>query len=163
MQCASSRRPPSGNRVAWKIAKPAMVLWPYRSVAILAALWVLAGDAQGAEDPALSKQFGQCMDKSGGSDSEAIECLGTEYTRQDKRLNDAYRKLLVRVSKQKGEELRKVQRAWVAYVQVECGFLYDNEEFAGTANRVEANSCNVTERARRAAGLEDLIERLGEK
>jgi uncharacterized protein YecT (DUF1311 family) len=89
-----------------------------------------------------------------------MECLGAEYTRQDKRLNDAYRKLLARVSKQKGDELRKVQRAWLAYVEAECGFLYDNEAFAGTSDRVEASSCNVTERARRAADLEGILERL---
>jgi uncharacterized protein YecT (DUF1311 family) len=129
---------------------------------ILAALLVLATSSQ-AEDVPLSKAFGQCVDKSGGADFAVIACLGTEYTRQDKRLNDAFRKLLVRVSKQKGEELRKVQRAWLAYIQAECGFLYDKEAFAGTADRVEASSCNVTERARRAADLESLLVRLGDK
>jgi uncharacterized protein YecT (DUF1311 family) len=127
---------------------------------LLAVLLVLAGGARGAEDVPLSKGFGQCIDKSGGSNPAVMECLGAEYTRQDKRLNDAYRKLLARVSKQKGEELRKVQRAWLAYVEAECGFLYDNEAFSGTSDRVEASSCNVTERARRAADLEGILERL---
>lgn len=126
---------------------------------MLAALLVLAGGARGAEDLPLSRGFDQCVDKAGGSDAGVIECLGAEYTRQDKRLNDAYRKLLARVSKQKGEELRKVQRAWLAYVEAECGFLYDNEAFAGTSDRVQASSCNVTERARRAADLEGFLER----
>jgi uncharacterized protein YecT (DUF1311 family) len=103
------------------------------------------------------------MDKSGDSDPGAIECLSAEYTRQDKRLNEAYRKLLARVSKPKGEQLRKVQRAWVAYAQAACGFLYDNDEFAGTSDRVAANSCNVTERARRADDLESFLVRLGGK
>jgi uncharacterized protein YecT (DUF1311 family) len=53
-----------------------------------------------------------------------------------------------------------VQRAWLAYVEAECGFLYDNEAFSGTSDRVEASSCNVTERARRAADLEGILERL---
>lgn len=130
---------------------------------ILAALLVLAASARGAEDVPLSKAFGKCTDKSGGSDFKVIECLGAEYTRQDKRLNDAYRKLLARLSKQKGEELRKVQRVWLAYVEAECAFLYDNEAFAGTADRVDASSCNVTERARRAADLESFLVRLEEK
>jgi len=119
--------------------------------------------AHAGDDVPLSKEHGQCIDKSGGSDFAMIECYGAEYTRQDRRLNVAYRKLLARVSKSKAEELRKVQRAWVAYVEAECNFLYDNEELSGTLDRLSASACNVTERARRAADLEGFLAKLGEK
>lgn len=119
--------------------------------------------ASAANEVPLSKEHGQCIDKSGGSDFAMIECYGTEYNRQDHRLNNAYRKLLVRVSKAKADELRKVQRAWLAYVDAECNFLYDNEEFSGTADRLSASACNVTERAKRASDLEGFLFQLGTK
>lgn len=92
-----------------------------------------------------------------------IECNGVEYTRQDRRLNDAYRKLLARLSKRKAEELRKVQRAWIAYVESECSFLFDDDESSGSLDRLSASTCNVTERAKRAAQLERLLMLFGEK
>ena len=128
-----------------------------------AAILAFAAIAHARDDVPLSKELGQCIDKSGASDFIMIECYGAEYTRQDRRLNHAYRKLLARVSKPKAEELRRVQRAWLAYVESECSFLYDNEEFAGTLDRLVASACSVTERARRASDLEGFLEQLGEK
>jgi uncharacterized protein YecT (DUF1311 family) len=132
-------------------------------LATIAALLAFATMACAADDVPLSKEYAQCIDKSGGSDFAMIECYGVEYTRQDHRLNNAYRKLLARVSKTKAEELRKVQRAWVAYVEGKCNFMYDNEEFSGTADRLSASACGVIERARRASELESYLFQLGEK
>ncbi len=130
------------------------------SVSILFAFAIIA---HAGEKVPLSKELAQCIGKSGGSDFAMIECNGTEYTKQDRRLNDAYRKLLARVSKPKAEELRKVQRAWIAYVEAHCKFLYDNDELAGTLDRLAASNCSVTERATRATDLESLLVQLGEK
>jgi uncharacterized protein YecT (DUF1311 family) len=39
------------------------------------------------EDDGLTKQFGTCMDKSGGVTSEMLDCIGKETKLQDARLN----------------------------------------------------------------------------
>ncbi len=85
-----------------------------------------------------------------------MDCMGAEYERQDKRLNVAYKGLLANLPSKKADELRKVQRTWVAYVEGQCGFLYDAEDFSGSADRLAAQSCQVEERARRAEHLERL-------
>jgi uncharacterized protein YecT (DUF1311 family) len=128
-----------------------------------AVVLAFASGAWAADEVPLSKELGQCIDKSGGSDFTMIECYGAEYTAQDRRLNNAYRKLLARLSKSKADELRKIQRAWLAFAESKCGFLYDNEDFSGTLDRLSASACNVTERARRATELEGLLAMLGEK
>ncbi len=136
-----------------------MKIKPLTFAAILASATI----ASAANEAPLSKEHAQCMDKSGGSDVAMNECYGTEYTRQDRRLNNAYRKLLARASKTKADELRKVQRAWLTYVDAECNFLYDDEEFSGTADRLAASACNVTERAKRASDLESFLFKLWAK
>jgi uncharacterized protein YecT (DUF1311 family) len=127
----------------------------------LAAILVSTTITSAANEVPLSREHDKCIAQSGGSDLAMIECNGIEYTRQDRRLNAAYRRLLARVSKAKSNELRKVQRSWLAYVDAKCNFIYDNEEFAGTADRLSASNCKVTERARRASDLEDQLLQLG--
>jgi uncharacterized protein YecT (DUF1311 family) len=94
------------------------------------------------------------MNNAGGVTPTMQDCLASEFVHQDKRLNLAYQKLLTRLSKPKAVELRKVQRIWISYVEAKCGFLYDGEDFNGTADRLEANYCSVNERAQLAEELE---------
>ena len=129
----------------------------FASLAVCGVLLIAPPSSFAADRVELTPQFGECVAKSDGGDFSALECQGAEFTRQDKRLNEAYRKTLARLPKAKAEELRKVQRAWFAFVEAKCGFLYDNHEFSGTLDRVAASYCGVEERARRAAELEQLL------
>ena len=49
-----------------------------------------------------------------------------------------------------------MQRAWLAYVGPKCAFLFDSDTYSGQQDRLNAQYCEVLERARRAAELEDL-------
>ncbi len=85
-----------------------------------------------------------------------MDCLAVEFKRQDVRLNVAYKQLLAKLSPKKADELRRVQRAWLAYVEGECSFLYDADDFSGSLDHLTAESCQVEERAKRANSLEGL-------
>jgi uncharacterized protein YecT (DUF1311 family) len=50
------------------------------------------------------------------------ECAGKKLQQSDQKLNAAYRALLDKVSKQGGEQLRKTQRAWLAWRDAQCAF-----------------------------------------
>jgi uncharacterized protein YecT (DUF1311 family) len=50
------------------------------------------------------------------------ECAGKKLQESDQKLNAAYRALLAKVSKQGGEQLRKTQRAWLAWRDAQCTF-----------------------------------------
>ena len=109
-------------------------------------------------EPKLSAAYDQCTSKAESNTVSLMACESQEWERQDKRLNAAYQALLSKVSTPKGEELRKVQRAWLAYTEAKCGFLYDNEQFSGSLDRLVASHCSVVERTRRADELEILAK-----
>ena len=114
--------------------------------------------ANASEDALLTQDFHKCINTAGAVDPVILECQGKEYERQDKRLNTAYRKLLAKLDNRKAKELKNVQRAWLSYIEAKCNFYYDNHEFSGSLNRIEASYCGVVERARRAEELERLTE-----
>lgn len=74
-------------------------------------------------------------------------------------MNAAYKALLAKLSAKKADELRRVQREWLAYIEGECGFLYDSDDYSGSQDRLTAQLCQVEERARRADSLEILAKR----
>jgi uncharacterized protein YecT (DUF1311 family) len=50
------------------------------------------------------------------------ECVGRNMKAADEKLNQTYRALLAKVSKDGAEQLRKSQRAWVAWRDAQCDF-----------------------------------------
>ena len=45
------------------------------------------------------------MDRSGGVTSEMLDCMGAEFTRQDARLNENYKRLMSKLSAKRKEAL----------------------------------------------------------
>lgn len=125
----------------------------------MACLLVAACTSALAEDVALSPEFDRCEKAAGGETFRLLDCQSKEFARQDKRLNEDYRHLLSKLSANKGSELKRVQRAWAAYVKPKCDFYFDNTEFNGQADRLGASRCEMVERARRAIELEQLSNR----
>ncbi len=60
----------------------------------------------------LSPTFTACRDKAQGAIEQAA-CLSSETTRQDQRLNQAYRQLQAKLSGAKKTKLVNAQRAWL--------------------------------------------------
>lgn len=92
--------------------------------------------------------------KAGAVDPAVLECIGDEYSRQDKRLNAAYRKLMASLSAERKKQLLEAQRLWGKYTEANCSFYYDPN--GGTSARMVAAECDVTARILRAAELESL-------
>jgi uncharacterized protein YecT (DUF1311 family) len=107
-----------------------------------------------AQDIGLTKQFSNCMDKSNGVTSNMIDCLNAESTRQDARLNKAYKELMDQIPAQRQKHLQIAQGAWVTYREKNCAFYYDPE--GGTIAAVNANDCFMSATAARAKELESL-------
>lgn len=109
-----------------------------------------------AEDSHLSKQFGTCIDKSGGVTMDMIECIGAETQRQDARLNKAYKALTTSLTPERRRPLQEAQRAWIKFRDANCGFYHDPD--GGSMARVSANDCMMTMTASRARELESLSQ-----
>ena len=69
-----------------------------------------------------SKAYKMCMDNSGGVTLKMRMCNGDEVKQQDKMLNTNYKKAMKVLSKDKKNELKKVQRLWMKYRDLKCGF-----------------------------------------
>ncbi|MCW5694161.1 MAG: DUF1311 domain-containing protein [Pseudolabrys sp.] len=84
-----------------------------------------------------------------------VECLKGKTDAWDKRLNAAYPKALAAAQPKQREQLRKAQRAWVAYRDANCLYWALGE---GTIARIQASDCMYRMTKERAEELEGAVE-----
>jgi uncharacterized protein YecT (DUF1311 family) len=111
-------------------------------------------DAASAHDAAQSKRHTACLKKSGDTTAGMIECIDTEFLRQDARLNKAYQALMANLADPRREKLQQAQRIWLKYRDANCDFYADPD--GGTIAQVSANNCMLNTTAERARELESL-------
>jgi hypothetical protein len=66
----------------------------YTSLLLMAFLAIASAQTFGQEKDLLSAEYSKCIEQSGGTDPGMLDCMGAEAERQDKRLNDVYKKLM---------------------------------------------------------------------
>ena len=110
----------------------------------------------GQEKDLLSAEYSKCIERSGGADPGMLDCIKAEADRQDKRLNDAYKKLMNELKSDRKRQLQQVQRMWIKYIEANCDFYLDPD--GGTAARLAASECPVLAKAARAKELENFIQ-----
>ena len=123
-------------------------------LAILLAVLAVPLVARADREPQLSPEYSMCIDRAGALDPKVLECIGQEFTVQDRRLNASYRALIAKLTPERRKQLQEIQRAWLKFSDSNCEFYYDPN--GGTAARMIAAECSVRARASRAEELEDL-------
>lgn len=103
-----------------------------------------------------SKSYDKCMDASEGVTSKMIDCIQDEYTKQDKRLNAAYKQLGSQVSPEQKKQLLTAQRLWIKYRDANCSFYYDPD--GGSLARINSVGCDLEMTVQRANELEKLVQ-----
>ena len=104
----------------------------------------------------LSRQYSNCMDRSGGVTVNMLDCIAAETSRQDIRLNNAYKRTMASLNATRKKQLQEVQRLWIRYRDANCKFYADPD--GGTIAAVNSNSCYMEATAVRATELENLKE-----
>lgn len=99
-------------------------------------------------------RYSHCIDQSGGSTFNMLNCIGEELASQDARLNEAFKTLSSQLMPDRKQALLTAQRLWIQYRDANCNF-YDDPE-GGTSARVAANECVLRETAERAHELEEM-------
>ena len=94
------------------------------------------------------------MDKSKGVTSEMLDCISAEFTRQDDRLNENYKRLMSKLSGKRKEGLLEAQRAWIKFRDTNCNFYYDPD--GGSAAHLASSDCMLNATADRATELKNL-------
>jgi uncharacterized protein YecT (DUF1311 family) len=127
------------------------------TIICLVALW--SGQLLAETDEHLSKEYSICINQAvEGATADMFACNGEELDRQDARLNDAYKKLMSKLSPDRKKALVKVQRAWIKFREANCDYYFDPD--GGTAARLNASGCSLTMTATRAKDLEGMLESL---
>jgi uncharacterized protein YecT (DUF1311 family) len=121
---------------------------------LLTACLAVASAPAFAQQQDLSAEYAKCIEQSGGTDPGMLDCMGAEEKRQDKRLNDAYKKLMGELNPERKKELQEAQRLWLKYVEANCNLYLDPD--GGTAAKLAATECPVLAKAARAKELENL-------
>ncbi len=101
----------------------------------------VAAEADGGK-PAYSNEHNRCLKISGGIDRKMVECISTEFERQDRTLNDTYRQLTTKLESENRNALKRAERAWVAFRDAQCGFEYA-EQGEGTLAPVVLVDCKL--------------------
>jgi uncharacterized protein YecT (DUF1311 family) len=120
---------------------------------LLMAFLAIASAPAFAQQDDLSAEYANCIEQSGGADPAMLDCMGAEEKRQDKRLNDAYKKLMNELSAERKKALQDAQRLWLKSMQANCDFYLDPD--GGTAAKLAAAECPVQAKAARATELEN--------
>src|SRR5262245_41798912 len=109
-------------------------------------------------DEDLSKEYSVCIDKSeeGGTRTASLfECIGKELDRQDARLNNNYKGLMSKLSRDRKKVLVKAQRAWMKFRDANCDLYFDPD--GGSAARLSSRHCLLEATVDRAKELEGLL------
>jgi len=104
----------------------------------------------------------RCIETSGGGQTTAVQvdCFGRELEAWDQRLNRAYIRLMAREKANDpvgSDTLRKMQRAWLGYVQARCN--YASAPWVGGAGvGPDAQKCWMKMTGRQALFLEQKLQ-----
>jgi len=140
---------------------------PFIALAIalpmLVALTLPAGvahaqDAAGQDKAGASStraSYAACLAAAAGVTPDMKQCMGTEYTYQDKRLNKAYKALMATLDKDRQTKLRTSERTWITYRNSHCAL----DPNGGQAAELDAYDCSVQETARQASALETRLHK----
>jgi uncharacterized protein YecT (DUF1311 family) len=109
----------------------------------------------GRDNYQLYDEFYKCTEEAEGVFSFTCVCIDEETERQDKKLNQAYKLLIADYPDDLKLIIRDVQRAWISYRDLKCGFFRDVD--SGTMGTMNTKHCFMVETARRAQELESLI------
>ena len=128
----------------------------YTPLLLMSFFAMTSVQAFGQDKDLLTAEYAKCIEQSGGTDPGMLDCMGAEAQRQDKRLNDAYKKLMNELKPERRKELQEAQRLWIKYTEANCNFYLDPD--GGTAAKLAASERPVLAKAARAKELENLLQ-----
>jgi uncharacterized protein YecT (DUF1311 family) len=106
-------------------------------------------------DPA----YDACMAASDGTNTAWSECGGALIQREEKRLNDIWKRVFPTLSPSTQEALRTEQRAWVAFKDASCEYWTNREEYGREGQVLHFPSCRAAVIAERIRYLENVGKR----
>ena len=91
------------------------------------------------------------------STNAIYQCEAENFSAEDARLNDIYKKLTAKLDAVAKKKLLTAQRAWIAYKEADCKFSAD-EMRDGSYEKVILMGCLAGKTKERADALQDSLE-----
>lgn len=131
---------------------------PFLVLLILAAFTntTHAQDSAKVDTSSIRASYKTCLTQAAGVTPDMKQCMGTEYTHQDKRLNDTYKALMITLDKGQRIKLRGDERTWIAYRNSHCAL----DPNGGQAAELDAYDCSVQETAKQASILQKRLRQM---
>jgi uncharacterized protein YecT (DUF1311 family) len=126
-----------------------------RKVALLGLVLFWNTGLLAANDEDATTEYSTCVRNSEGVTSKILDCISAELNQQDSRLNEAYKKLMSKLSKDRKKSLVEAQRAWIKFREANCAFYHDPN--GGSAAHMAGNECFLNATVDRAKELEKLL------
>ena len=130
-----------------------------RNLALLSAVLIAAVSLNAAyadENDGYTAAYSKCMDNSGGVTSEMLSCQDTELKKQDRLLNDAYKKAMKILDDGQKKQLKEGQKAWLKMRDADAGLM--GTLSGGTMDRLNASSVFLEYTVQRVKFLNSLSE-----
>ena len=124
-------------------------------VALLVAALFWNTGLLAANDKDTTTKYSICVQNSEGVTSKILDCISAELDQQDSQLNEAYKKLMSKLPKDRKQSLVEAQRAWIKFREANCGFYHDPN--GGSAAHMAGNECFLNATVDRAKELEKLL------
>jgi uncharacterized protein YecT (DUF1311 family) len=116
------------------------------------ALLIISGNVLAKQDYTAAYQ--KCIDVA-QTTASISSCNNDEIARQDKRLNQAYKKAIAGLQAPNQARLRDAQRLWVKYRDSNCGMYF--KLTGGTIDVINGGSCRLSMTKDRADELDELL------
>lgn len=101
-----------------------------------------------------------CITKAEGETSGLANCSNEELSRQDARLNKAYKTAISVISTENKQKLLSSQRIWIKFRDADCGIYYSLT--GGTMDILNGSGCELSMTRERAEALEWMSQNGGE-
>lgn len=127
------------------------------SASLVIGVYMMISTTMYADEYGRTKEFQACLHKA-HSNVDTDECTKKEFAKQDKRLNQQYKKALELFEPKAAKAFKETQRSWVDYVNKKCGFWNYYYEGGSLASRADA-ICRIEETTFRADEIESFANR----
>ena len=107
----------------------------HRLIATLALAFAAVGaQAQSSSEPALD-----CTDANRLGQQGMNQCAWEAFNKQDRDLNQLYRRLMKQSDAESARQLQAAQRAWLQFRDLEC--IFESPDAAGSLGSAEKAEC----------------------
>ncbi len=105
-------------------------------------------------DSKYTNEYQKCINSVNSATHDILKCMENEFIVHDTLLNENYKMAMKNIEPARKENLKKMQRLWMKYIDAKCGFYY--HEKSGSGGLQSSSECKIAETIFRSDELAEL-------